>query len=76
MQHIIKLKLAAVHHLCNEDDKSTEFMIEFMQKICEVDLDCVMSYLQLDSEEHQKLFKEVDSFTKVFSNIEDFGYYK
>ena len=51
-------------------------MIEFMQKMCEVDLDCVMSYLQLDSEEHEKLFKQVDSFTKVFDNIDKFGYYK
>ena len=50
MKYITKLKLAAIHLYCDVEEKSTEFMIQFMQDACKVDLDCVMNYLQLPEE--------------------------
>ena len=61
MQYITKLKLAHVHQLCDEQDKSTGFMIQYMQDICDVDHDCVMNYLSLPVEKKHKLRKELDS---------------
>ena len=31
---------------CNENEKSTEFMLQYMQDVANVDLDCVISFLQ------------------------------
>lgn len=70
MKYITKLKLAAVHQLCDAEDKSTEFMYQFMQDTCKVDLDCVNSYMFLSDEEHTKLFREVIDFLKLFENLE------
>ena len=61
MQYITKLKLAHVHLLCDEQDKSTEFMIQYMQDTCNVDHDCVMNYLSLPNKEIKKLRKELNS---------------
>ena len=30
---------------CDENDKSTEFMLQYMQDVANVDLDCVINYL-------------------------------
>ena len=38
-------KLEEAERFCDENDKSTEFMLEFMQDFANVDLDCVMNYL-------------------------------
>lgn len=70
MRYITKLKLAAVHQLCDAEDKSTEFMFALMQDMCKVDLDCVMSYMSLPPEEHAKLFKEVMEFCEMFEVID------
>lgn len=35
---------------CDREDKSTEFMLEYMQDVANVDLDCVISYLQKQKE--------------------------
>ncbi len=70
MQYITKLKLAAIHQLCDQEDKSTEFMLQLMQDVCKVDLDCVLSYMNLSSEEHEKLFTQVMSFCEMFNILE------
>ena len=44
------LKLAKQY--CDDNDKSTEFMIQYMQDIAGVDLDCVMNYLRKKSKEY------------------------
>lgn len=70
MLYITKLKLAAVHQLCNHENKSTEYMLEFMQDTCKVNLDCVIAYMKLSDEEHQRLFKEVNNFIELFTIID------
>jgi hypothetical protein len=69
MKYITKLKLAAVHQLCELSDKSTENMIQLMQDSCKVGLDTCINYLTLGSEKHQELFEEVNSFTEVIENV-------
>lgn len=66
MKYITKLKLAAIHQLCDAEDKSTEFMIQYMQDTCQVDHDCVMNYLMLSNEEHLRLWKELNEFIDFF----------
>lgn len=43
-----KTVLAEAWKYCDDKDKSTEFMLQFMQDTARVDLDCVMSFLQKD----------------------------
>lgn len=71
MKYITKLKLAAVHQLCDAEDKSTEYMLQFMQDTCKVDLDCVLVYMQLPDKEHERLFKEVNAFVEMFTIIDN-----
>ncbi len=40
-----KNKLLEAWLYCDENDKSTEFMIQYMQDIANVDLDCVMNFI-------------------------------
>ncbi len=75
MQYITKLKLAAVHQLCDVENRSTEYMIQYMQDICKVDFDCVISYLSL-IKEHEKLRKELTEFLEVFERIAKSGIIK
>ena len=70
MKYITKLKLAAIHLYCDVNNKSTEYMIQFMQDSCKVDLDCVMNYLQLSKEEHKQLKDEFADFTSTMVQIE------
>jgi hypothetical protein len=50
--NIIKMKattrelLRQAQIFCDENDKSTEFMLQYMQDVAKVDLDCVIKYLQ------------------------------
>lgn len=69
MKHITKLKLAAVHQLCELEEKSDAYMIQVMQDTCKVGLDTCINYLALGTEKHQELFEEVNSFTEVMENI-------
>ena len=71
MQYITKLKLAAVHQLCNSQDKSTEYMLQLMQDTCKVDLDCVLAYLGLPPKEIERLFKEVMDFVELFTVLNE-----
>jgi len=70
MKYITKLKLAAMHQLCDVEDRSTEFMIQYLQDTCKVDLDTVMEYLTLPQQEKNTLRREVNGFMEMFENIE------
>lgn len=50
------------------EDKSTEYMIQFMQDSCNVDLDTVLSYMNLGDKEHNKLRNELNGFLEFFEN--------
>ena len=40
-----KEKLFIAWDYCDEEEKSTEFMLQYMQDFAGVDLDCVISFL-------------------------------
>jgi len=67
MKHITKLKLAAVHQLCDAEDKSTEYMYQLMQDTAKVDLDTVNNYMM--NENHSQLFQEVNELTEIFIDL-------
>ncbi len=46
MKNITKQKLLEAWDYCDENDKSTEYMLQYMQDIAEVDLDCVINFIQ------------------------------
>ncbi len=45
MKESTKLKLAEAQKYCDDNDKSTEFMLQYMQDFANVSHDCVISYL-------------------------------
>lgn len=45
--------LRKAYDFCNENDKSTEFMLQYMQDVADVDLDSVLSFL-----EEERIFVE------------------
>ena len=59
MTESTKQKLKIAQEYCDENDKSTEFMLEFMQDYANVDLDCVMNFLY---EQHKKQTKNYEKF--------------
>lgn len=71
MKYITKLKLAAIHQLCDVEDKSTEFMIQFMIDTVKVDHDTVMAYLALPPEEINKIRSDVNEFLEFFEQFAD-----
>lgn len=46
-------KLFEAWALCDEDDKSTEFMIEYMQDFAGVDFDCVINFITTTTEKER-----------------------
>jgi len=38
--------LKEAQQYCDDNDKSTEFMLQYMQDVANVDLDCVINFLQ------------------------------
>jgi hypothetical protein len=46
MKQKTKILLKEAQEYCDENDKSTEFMLEYMKSYAGVDLDCVLNYLQ------------------------------
>ena len=69
MKYITKLKLAAVHQLCDAEDKSTEYMLQLMQDSCNVDMNACVSYMSLSTSEHARLFSELNSLNEVIINV-------
>lgn len=51
MKYITKLKLAAVHQLCDVEDRSTEYMLQLMQDSCKVDLECCLKYMEIQDKQ-------------------------
>lgn len=49
-----KEKLFIAWDYCDENDKSTEFMLQYMQDVAGVDLDCVISFLEKTTDEQRK----------------------
>jgi hypothetical protein len=45
-----RAKLQEAKDWCDENDKSTEFMIQYMQDTCRVDYDCVIRFLTMEDE--------------------------
>lgn len=72
MKYITKLKLAAVHQLCDVEDRSTEYTLQVMQDIVKVNLDTVLNYMQLSEKVHADLFREVNEFNEVLINSEQY----
>jgi ABC-type transporter MlaC component len=69
MKYITKLKLAAIHQLCDAEDISTERMYQLMQDTVKVDIDVINNYLT--NENHSKLFKELNQLLDI---VIQFGY--
>lgn len=47
-----KEKLMEAWAWCDDEDKSTEFMLQYMQDVGGVDLDCVIAFLR-DTPDHE-----------------------
>ena len=45
-----KMLLEEAQKYCDENDKSTEYMLQYMQDFAGVNLDCVMNFLQKQHE--------------------------
>ena len=69
MKYITKLKLAAIHQLCDAEDKSTEYMYQMMQDMAKVDIDTVNNYMI--NEDHSSLFKELNSLITLIDKLGD-----
>jgi hypothetical protein len=67
MQYITKLKLAAIHQLCDVENKSTEYMYQLMQDTAKVDSDTINNYMI--NENHDKLFNELNSLTELMIQL-------
>lgn len=48
MKEETKALLKEAMDYCDDNDKSTEFMLQYMQDFANVDLDCVIKYLTTD----------------------------
>lgn len=69
MKFETKLKLATIHQLCDAEDKSTEFMYQLMQEICNVSLDTINNYFMIPSEEKKILFKQINSIVESINKL-------
>jgi len=49
MKAITRNKLLEAWQFCDDNDKSTAFMIEYMQDVAGVDFDCVMNFINKTS---------------------------
>lgn len=45
MQKATRQMLLDAWDYCNQEDKSTEFMIQYMQDVANVDHDCVINFI-------------------------------
>jgi hypothetical protein len=56
MKKITKYKLLEAWAYCDEHDKSTEFMLQYMQDFAMVDLDCVLNFIEETADEERSEF--------------------
>ena len=50
MKEATKNKLKEAESICDEEDRSTEYMIQYMQDYAKVSFECVMNYLRQTSD--------------------------
>ena len=53
MKAITKNKLFEAWQYCDDNDKSTEYMLQYMQDYAGVDLDCVINFMQKTTDEER-----------------------
>jgi hypothetical protein len=53
MKKATKDKLLEAWAYCDEEEKSTEFMIEYMQDFAGVDLECVINFLKKTTDDQR-----------------------
>lgn len=58
MKESTKRKLAEAQSFCDDNDKSTEFMIEYMKDYAGVNHECVITYLKTYTKESNNELKE------------------
>jgi hypothetical protein len=56
MKEITRNKLLKAWQYCDDEDKSTEFMLQYMQDFAGVDLDCVIAFMQKITDEQRLEF--------------------
>ena len=55
MKESTKILLREAQQYCDDNDKSTEFMLEYMQDVANVDLDCVLNYLETKKQKYDNI---------------------
>jgi len=53
MKAITKQKLFEAWQFCDDNDKSTEFMLQYMQDYANVDEDCVINFIEKTTDEER-----------------------
>jgi len=53
MKAITKQKLFEAWQFCDDNDKSTEFMLLYMQDFANVDEDCVINFIEKTTDEER-----------------------
>jgi len=53
MKKLTRNKLLAARQYCDDEDKSTEFMIQFMMDNAKVDMDCVVNFMNKTPDEER-----------------------
>ena len=53
MKELTRNKLLAAWQYCDDEDKSTEFMIQFMMDNAKVDMDCVVNFMNKTPDEER-----------------------
>jgi hypothetical protein len=59
MKLITRQKLLTAWQYCDDQDKSTEFMLQYMQDVAGVDLDCVIAFLEKTTDEERIEFVQL-----------------
>jgi len=58
MKQETEIKLLTAWQYCDDEDKSTEFMLQYMQDFAKVDLDCVINFIKKTTLEERQKFIE------------------
>jgi hypothetical protein len=53
MKALIKHKLFEAWYYCDANDKSTEFMLQYMQDTAQVSLDTVVKFIEVTTDEER-----------------------
>ena len=62
MKVITRNRLLAAWQYCDDEDKSTEFMLQYMMDNAKVDMDCVINFIENTTNEER---------TEWLKNLED-----